>query len=151
MGITNYTVYEKSNCSKSELLQRLTQSNISVMGYRYSGRVDGDCITLNSKADSLLFHNSLIPKVVISISEKDDSVQTEIKFKLNDISKVAFCVLNAVLILMSVVMLLVVLSSAEGFAVVFIAPLILAFLYAMTFFGLRLSSRRVLREIKELL
>ncbi len=151
MGITNYKVYEKFNLSKDDIISALLESNISVAGYRYKAETDGDCVTLNSKADSLLFHNSFIPKVKITLKENNEHAQAEIEFRLNTLGMVAFCVLSVILILLSVIVLCVVFVSADEWAVSLIGPFILAFQYVITYLGLRLAGKSALKQLKELL
>lgn len=151
MGITNYKVYEKFNLSKDDIISALLESNISVTGYRYKAETDGDCITLKSKADSLLFHNSFIPKVEIRLFEKEDDVQVEYNFMLNDTARIAFYVLNIILIFMSAIMVVVSLFPPIECSLLLIAPFILAFQYVISYLGLRLAGKSVLKQLKELL
>lgn len=140
-----------TDCSVQETANRILntvadqRNNFKLVSTEYS---DVTQIVFNANTASLLERNSFLPVTTVKIAQRNTGSLVSVSFELKKSVKVIMTIISILLILFELVFCVICFSGQSTTILpVFIPIGMLLFTYVFSFFGMKLSSKGVLKTL----
>ncbi len=133
-------VIERSDVTAEEIANMMSKiEDIRVM------RIDGDCVQCRKDNPSMIYHNSFLPDIKITLVKSGETSELRCQFYLKKSVQIIAYIINFYALAMQIGVLFA--TQGEIIFPCFIPAIIIAFSLLLSFFGLGYQVRRITEDL----